>query len=106
VKRPLRLDHEAEQEIEATWRWYEARQPGLGDEFLAAIEEALLRLEGATAAMSVPGVPRGLGARRVLVRKFPYSVVFIDLPTERRVLAIAHGKRKPGYWRKRRRRYD
>jgi hypothetical protein len=42
----------------------------------------------------------------VLVHRFPYPVVFVDLPAEKRVLAIAHGMRKPGFWRKRRRRYE
>jgi toxin ParE1/3/4 len=101
MKRPLRLDREAEEELEAAWRWYEERRPGLGREFLDSIKEALLRLEGPTVSLLVEGVPTDLGVRRLLVRRFPYSVVFVDLPTERRVLAIAHSRRRPGFWRKR-----
>jgi hypothetical protein len=33
-----------------------------------------------------------------LVPRFPYAVVFIDLGTEVNVLAVAHAKRRPGYW--------
>lgn len=101
MTKPLRLDREAEEELEGAWRWYEERRPGLGAEFLAAVEEALLRLEGPTVSLAVPGTPEKLGVRRVLVRRFPYSLVFVDLPTERRVLAIAHGHRRPGFWRDR-----
>ena len=30
--------------------------------------------------------------------RFPYAVIFMDLGTEIRVLAVAHAKRRPGYW--------
>jgi hypothetical protein len=36
-----------------------------------------------------------------LLQRFPYSIVFIELEDELRVLAIAHGSRQPGYWRAR-----
>ena len=101
MKRPLRLDREAEEEIEAAWSWYEERRPGLGREFLLAVEEALRLLEDDPVSLLVAGVSEQLGVRRVLVHRFPYSVVFVDLPKERRVLAIAHGRRKPGFWRER-----
>jgi hypothetical protein len=28
----------------------------------------------------------------------PFALVFTELPTEVRILAIAHAKRRPGYW--------
>jgi hypothetical protein len=70
VKRPLRLGREAEAEIEA-WRWYEGAKAGRGGEFLTAIEEALLRLEGPAVGLSIARVPVRLGVRRILVRRFP-----------------------------------
>jgi hypothetical protein len=36
------------------------------------------------------------------LRRFPYSIVYLLLPEEIRVLAIAHQRRKPGYWSGRR----
>ena len=39
--------------------------------------------------------------RRARVAGFPYSVAFVELEHELRVIAIAHDKRKPGYWLKR-----
>ena len=44
-----------------------------------------------------PSVPWDLGVRRALLRQFPYVVAFLELPEEIRVLAIAHGKKRPGY---------
>ncbi len=55
MTKPVRLDREAEQELEAT-RWYEDRRVGLGDEFLKSVRETLLLLEEMTGVGSpVPG---------------------------------------------------
>jgi len=36
--------------------------------------------------------------RRALLPRFPYAVIFMDLGEHIRVLAVAHAKRRPGYW--------
>ncbi len=36
--------------------------------------------------------------RRFLLPKFPYSIVYSIEPDHIRIIAIAHNKRKPGYW--------
>jgi hypothetical protein len=41
---------------------------------------------------------RTLDVRRFILPKFPYSIVFLELPTEVRIVAVAHARRKPGYW--------
>jgi hypothetical protein len=46
-------------------------------------------------------VPSHLHVRKLPSQRFPYAIVFIELDDEIRVLAIAHGKRQPGYWRAR-----
>jgi len=45
--------------------------------------------------------PESEGARRVLLKRFPYSIVYIELEAQVRVLAFAHLRRKPGYWKSR-----
>ncbi len=50
---------------------------------------------------AVPHVAEELGVRRSLLKKFPYAVVFIVMAEEIRILAVAHGRRRPGYWRAR-----
>ena len=47
------------------------------------------------------GIPQELGVLRVRLRRFPYQVVFIELKKYIRVLAVAHERRRPGYWRER-----
>lgn len=39
--------------------------------------------------------------RRVMLKKFPYLLVFLDLPDKIFVDSIAHAKRNPGYWKSR-----
>jgi len=45
--------------------------------------------------------PYGPRHRRVLVRRFPYSVVYLEKGGRLWVVAVAHAKRKPFYWIKR-----
>jgi plasmid stabilization system protein ParE len=42
------------------------------------------------------------GKRRLLMRRFPYGVVYDVVGDELRILAVAHHSRRPGYWRGRR----
>jgi hypothetical protein len=101
IRRIIVLD-EAEDELIAAERWYEARLPGLGREFRNAIDEAMERLESAPlAAAPLLTVPASIGARRVSVKRFPYSIVFIHHDDDLWVVAFAHDRRRPGYWRNR-----
>jgi len=38
------------------------------------------------------------GAKRLILERFPYDIVAIELPDETVVIAVAHHSRKPGYW--------
>ena len=95
----VRLSPEAVGELAEAAAWYRARQPGLELEFLAEVDR-ILPLIGSSPA----SFPRLLDAsedlliRRALLPRFPYAVIFMDLGTQVRVLAVAHAKRRPGYW--------
>jgi len=39
--------------------------------------------------------------RRFLLRRFPYSVIYRVEPSRIVIVAIAHGRRRPGYWKER-----
>lgn len=102
MTKPVRLDAAANQEIDAAVAWYEERLAGLGLELLAEIEIAKRRLAAAPATCArVRAVHPELNIRRSQVHRFPYSLVFVVLPDELRVLALAHSRRRPGYWRRR-----
>lgn len=41
------------------------------------------------------------GRRRMIVQHFPYSIVYTIAGDEVRILAVAHHRRRPGYWLRR-----
>ena len=41
------------------------------------------------------------GTHRYVMQRFPFSVIHLDDPDVVTILAVAHGKRKPGYWKDR-----
>lgn len=80
MTKPLRFDDEAVEDLESAAAWYEPRRQSLGIEFVAAICEALLRISNLPQTCPlVPNVPERLHVRRFVLRRFPYSVVFLDL---------------------------
>jgi toxin ParE1/3/4 len=95
----VELAAEALAEANGAATWYENRRPGLGDRFLSELDATLSRV--AEAPSSFPrllDVPPELGVRRTLMRRFPYGLIFVELDTSVRVIAVAHLKRRPGYW--------
>lgn len=97
--RTLRLELEAVEEMEEAAEWYEERRPGLARHFLDEIEQLQGRIVERPASYPRLDVPSSdLVIRRALLSRFPYAVVFLDREDEIRILAIAHTKRRPGYW--------
>jgi len=78
--------------------FYNLESPGLGLTFLREVETAL-----ATIAQFPEATPllHGRVRRKVLLR-FPYTVIYSLRDEQIRVLALAHEKRRPFYWRGRR----
>jgi plasmid stabilization system protein ParE len=78
--------------------FYEERQKGLGERFRLAVEAAT------TLAATHPklGSPWKLKTRRVFAKGFKFSVVYRVEPEELVVFAVAHFRRRPTYWRRRR----
>lgn len=102
MTKALRIHRLAEDEFADAALWYEARQSGLGISLLDLIDEAIERLlAGVLPSSPAPGVARAKGARRVLLKRFPYSIVFYDRQSEIVIVAFAHSSRRPGYWRSR-----
>ena len=104
MTRAVQFEDEAEQEYRAAARWYDDQRAGLGTEFLDTVDVTLAHIVCfPRAGVFVPRVPAELHVRRAPVMRFPYHIVYIHLSTEDtiRVLAVAHDRRKPGYWKSR-----
>ena len=74
--------------------YYEDIRKGLGKRFRTVVEAALLR----TAESPLSGKPGVAGTLRILVKDFPFAIVYIPFEMEVVVFAIAHLSRRPGYW--------
>jgi len=74
--------------------WYETQSPGLGEEFIAAMELRLKRLEQAPLFYTevIPGV------RRTLLPRFPYGLFYAVRGDLVHVLAVLHQSRSPRQW--------
>ncbi|MEW6173534.1 MAG: type II toxin-antitoxin system RelE/ParE family toxin [Bacillota bacterium] len=88
---------EAEQEILEAAIYYESRASGLGIDYLSEVERAVQAV--ADSPHTWPIIEGEL--RRRLVRRFPFVILYRVEPEEVVVVAIAHLRRKPGYWRER-----
>src|SRR5207253_1303096 len=99
LKRAIEFHEAARDELREAARWYETRLEGLGEEFLEAVELALER----AVRGELPGMaPQEQGrpeTRRLLLQRFPYSIHFDTNEGKLYVWAVAHEKRRPGYWR-------
>ena len=78
--------------------WYRRRDPQLANRFLDEVYKTLAMLEqfpnigGPVFGNSDPNT------RQLPVDTFPYQVVFKRFPDRISVLAIAHERKRPGYW--------
>lgn len=92
---PVYVHPEAVAEAQAATQWYRQRSPLAADAFLVEIDRAIEKIA------ENPGIwPRYVAStQRFLLKRFPFSVVFRLTPNRVEVVAIAHGRRKPGYWK-------
>jgi hypothetical protein len=89
-------------EAEAAARWYEDQRAGLGGEFREAFKAALDTLGGGLVSGSPwPGPLGERGVKRIRVKRFPFHIVFVAPGITSVVIAVAHYRRRPGYWRDR-----
>ena len=93
----LEFHPEAVAEARAAREWYAERSPLAAAVFMDEIERATEMI------MEAPNRwPRYLhGTRRYLLRRFPFSVIYRVAGTSVQVIAVMHGKRRPGYWKTR-----
>lgn len=84
-------------EFETAESWYRQRSPDSSLRFLAAVYDALEDIS--QRPQTWPAYLHG--SRRLVLQQFPYSIIYREKESFVEILAIAHGHRRPGYWRKR-----
>ena len=87
---------EAEAELAEAAAWYEERRAGLGVQLVADIDRAFEAI--LESPLVYPPWNAGPAHRRYVVRRFPYLVFYEVVDEGVIVRAVAHAKRRPGYW--------
>jgi len=93
----LRFRTAATVEFAEAIRWYEGQRLGLGTRFRTVVTDTLQRI--LSDPESYPVVESGV--RQAIVRRFPYSVLYLMEPNRVVVLAVFHGSRDPEDWQSR-----
>ncbi len=88
---------EAELELAESVVFYESRVAGLGGDFFAAVKLACRRIQRHPLLHAL----RPDGTRKVRLRRFPHAIIYRDKPEATEIIAVAHGARRPYYWRSR-----
>lgn len=91
------IHEDARAEYVESYVWYHERGSHIADAFEREVENAL---------ESVRNYPDRWPAyvgrwRRILLRRFPFGIVYGVMDNMIVVVAVMHTSRKPGYWRKR-----
>jgi plasmid stabilization system protein ParE len=95
----VRLHPGAADDLAAAGDWYEAQVPGLGLDHLEEVQRALDAIcERPASWPPWHGVGAEVGVRRFLLARFPFAVAYVVDAGEVVVLAVAHVRRRPGYW--------
>jgi hypothetical protein len=87
----------ADDEVLESARFYEQRSKGLGWRFLRAVQEADARIVRSPRAFPFLDEP----IRKCVLDGFPFSLLFRIDDEGLFVVAVAHQRRRPGYWRRR-----
>jgi len=92
--KPVQISEPAALELTEAVRCYEDRRPGLGAKLFEAVSQAFDVIEH----FPEGGARRRAPARQLPVRGFPFLVVYRIRPDDVYVVAVAHTRRRPGYW--------
>lgn len=81
-------------DLAGAYKWYESQRPGLGEEFLGAVDAAFDAIQEFPEMFTrVHGE-----VRRAVVSRFPYAVFYRVERKRIVVLAVLHTARDPGLW--------
>ena len=87
----------AADEAEAAERWYRERNETASARFQWELDRAVDLIS----ERPNTGSPYLGNTRRVLLRRFPFFIVYRVRRDDVQIVAVAHARRRPGYWRAR-----
>jgi plasmid stabilization system protein ParE len=94
---PFRFHPEAREDFRDAIRWYRSRSPIVATEFRGMASDVIREI-----AQTPQRWPKYLyGTRRFVLHRFPFSIIYLDDSDILSIVAVAHNKRKPGFWKQR-----
>ncbi|HTS37926.1 MAG TPA: type II toxin-antitoxin system RelE/ParE family toxin [Candidatus Solibacter sp.] len=95
--KPLDIHPGALAEFKSAVAWYLDRSETAANNFVSEVDRAISLITASPRRW--PTEERG--ARKFVLQRFPYALIYRERESDIQILAIAHGHRRPGYWRKR-----
>jgi hypothetical protein len=91
-------DLEVAQELRDAIATYDQQHPGRGERFEAEMLAVLRRIQDSPLSFPRTAGLRWPVIRRAKVARFPYSGHYYLVRREPVIVAVAHGRRRTGYW--------
>lgn len=88
---------EAVEEATAARLWYAEKSQSAADSFLAELDHGIESISEAPERWPL----FVHDTRRYLFLRFPFQIVYRVANERIEIVAVAHGRRRPGYWRSR-----
>jgi len=95
--KPLEIHPSALEELKSALRWYQERSQSAAVGFAAEVDRAMDMVLAAPQRWPIGEH----GSRKFVLRRFPFAIIYRERPDAVQILAIAHGHRRPGYWKAR-----
>lgn len=93
---------EAVEDLQAGHDWYDEREAGLGRQLAAEVFEVLdraIRHPSVPKRYEHPNLPAEAEVRKLQLHRFSeYGLVYTVVNDTFWIVAVAHAKRRPGYW--------
>jgi plasmid stabilization system protein ParE len=95
--KPIRVHPEARAEARKAVLWYLEQSESAAIGFSAELQDVFLAIR-----KDPQLYPKYLhGAQRNVLDRYPFSVIYCELLDAIQIIAVAHAKRRPGYWKQR-----
>lgn len=85
---------EARFDVSEAYEWYDQRDPGLGAEFMRAVDSCVHQIQ--RHPEMYPVVHKNV--RQALARRFPYSIFYLVESDTVYVVSVFHASRDPQTW--------
>jgi plasmid stabilization system protein ParE len=90
----VRFHPKARGELRLARGWYYERSPLSATAFAHGVDNAISRITESPNSYPLADY----GTRKLVLQRFPFNIFYVTLQTEIVIVAVAHQKRRPGYW--------